>query len=176
MAASRPITPKPAAAVISLIASAALLLAAARPARAADKLQPILAHLRLGYSLKQVQTIYPPAGGRKWTSFVEPRGHLERYRVGRNDLRKPDPRIDVLSLGFRKGRLVDVQLVYDAANTRASSVDQRAGEWALIYGEPQRSDDGAYYWDDGDTVLRVFAAETPVLDGRTPSVELRTSE
>lgn len=175
MAPSRDITRKPAAGITSIVSAAVLLAALALPARA-DTLQPILAHLRLGFSLKQVQTVFPPAAGRKWMATIEPRGHIERYRVQRDDLRKPDPRIEVLSLGFKKGRLVDIQLIYDAANTQASSVDQRASEWAVIYGEPQREDSGAYVWSDGDTVLRVFSAENDVSETGTPRVELRTSE
>ncbi len=174
MAALPTTTPKRAAAITFTASVVALLLAAA-PVHAADKLEPILAHLRLGYSLKQVQTILRPASGHTWISSIEPRGHIERYRLERNDLRKPDPRIETWSLGFKKGRLVDIQLIYDAANTRAGSVDQRASEWQTIYGDPQRGDDG-YYWSDGSTVLRVFSSEKKVLDGDTPSVELRTSE
>jgi hypothetical protein len=152
---------------------AAALLAAGTRAGAEDAIQPTLLHLHLGYTLKTVQRIYPPAKDQpKWPSYIEPRGHLERVRVEASYLKKPIKNVDTVWLGFKGGKLVEIHVIYDAAFTRSHSVDAVATEWSSIYGEPRRTDDGRYWWSDGSTVLRVFSAELPTTD---QGIELRTS-
>lgn len=151
---------------------AALLLAA--PAFAGETIQPTLLHLRIGDKLKDVQRIYAPAKDQPvWPSYVDPRGRIQRVRVERSYLRKPIRSVDTLWLGFKRNRLVEIQIVYDMDFTRANSVDSVASEWLSIYGDANRSDDGGYWWSDGNTVLRVMNARIPVGDGS--AVELRTS-
>lgn len=155
-----------------------LVVALLCPARllAEDAIQPTLAHLRLGDSLRSIQRIYPPAKDQpKWPSYVEPRGRVERVRVERSYLKKPIANVDTMWLSFKSGRLVEIQLIYDAAYTRTNSVDALATQWLSIYGEPHRTDEGRYWWSDGSTVLRVFYAEVPLAEGKSQSVELRTS-
>jgi len=78
-------------------------------------------------------------------------------------------------LGMKRDRLVEIQLIYDAAYTREESVEQLAGELSLIYGEPRRSQ-GKFWWTDGETVLRAFYAEVPSPQkDDAGAVELRTS-
>ena len=157
----------------ALFAAAAAVLLLSSPVRA-DDLQRYLVHLKLGDSLKQVQRIYPPS--QDWPAYVEPRGRVTRMRADRAFLKKPDPHIETLWLGFKHGSLVEVQVIYTKEFTRDTSADALAGDWSSIYGEPRRTDDGRYYWGDGSTVLRVFYAEVPVLkDKGQQSVEFRTS-
>lgn len=155
----------------------AALLALLLPAVcfAQDAIQPRLANLRIGDSLKDIQRIYVPS--QKWWSHKAIRGgtNVDRFTVRRGDLKKPDMRVDTFVMDLHGGRLVDLQLIYDMNYTRAMSVDKLATEYSMIYGEPQRSADGAYFWNDGSYTLRVFYAEVPVLEGRDTSVELRTS-
>jgi hypothetical protein len=151
----------------------AALLAAAAVRAAAEEIQRQLIHLRLGFSLKQVQQVYKPK--QNWPSYVEPRGHVNRVRVERAYLEKPDPRIETMWLGFRRGSLCEIQLVYDAAYTRDKSPEELAADWSDIYGAPRRTDDGRYYWSDGSTVLHIFHAEVPVLLDKRQVTELRTS-
>lgn len=153
---------------------AALLAVPALRARAEDTgIQRYLHHLQLGDSLKDVQRIYPPS--QDWPSYREPRGRVDRYRVERAFLRKPDPRVETLWLGMKRNRLLEIQLIYDAEYSRKRNAEEVAKDWSLIYGEPQRTEDGRYYWTDGSTVLRVFNAEVPVLKDKGTVVELRTS-
>ncbi|MBI3551095.1 MAG: hypothetical protein HY077_01140 [Elusimicrobia bacterium] len=159
----------PAAILVSLLASARA------PAQDADEpvsMQRTFVNLSLGDTLEQIQMIYPPA--QEWPSFVEPRAHVKRYRVERTFTKYPAPHTDTMWLGLKRGRLVEVQLIYTAAYTRTKSVDALASDLALTYGEP-RSNGGKFWWSDGKTVLRVFYAEVPVLKDGGAGVELRTS-
>lgn len=154
-----------------LLLAAGLALTAATAG--AEVIQRQLIHLHLGDSLKTVQKIYKPA--QNWPSYVEPRGRIDRVRVERSYLKKPDSRFETMWLGFRRGSLVEIQLIYDAAYTQKKSAEELASDWAVIYGAPQRTDDGRYVWNDGDTVLHVFSAEVPVLQDKRQVIELRTS-
>lgn len=152
-----------------------LLCVPAPRARAYDDDAPIqrrLVDLYLGDTLDDIQRIYAPA--QEWTSFVEPKNHVTRYKVERWSLKSPDKDVDVMWLGLKHHRLVELQLIYDAKFTRAKSVDALAQEMSLVYGEPQ-SDNGRYWWTDGKTMLRVFYAEVPTLKEGEKGVELRTS-
>lgn len=153
----------------------ALLALAPASAFADDEdiaIQRKLGRLYLGDSLKDIKRLYKPS--QEWPSYLEPRGRVNRIRVERPYLKTPDSKIDTMWLGMKRGNLVEIQLIYDAAATRAKSVEALAGEWAVIYGEP-RLTEGRFWWSDGKTVLRVFYAEVPVLEGGGRGIELRTS-
>ena len=75
-------------------------------------LQRSLAELQLGDSLEDVQIVYPPA--RDWPSHIDPRGRVTRYRVERGWAKTFPLWTQALLLGFKRGRLVDIQVVYDA--------------------------------------------------------------
>lgn len=153
----------------------ALLALPLSPARGYDddlKVQRKLGKLYLGDSIKDVKRIYKPS--QDWPSYVEPRGRVNRIRVERSYLKTPDPRIETMWLGVKRGSLVEIQYIYDARATKAQPVEALAADWAVIYGEP-RLTNGRYWWDDGKTVLRIFYAEVPVLKGSGQAVELRTS-
>lgn len=147
------------------------------PVRAQDeeeiRLQRHFHYLYLGDTLEDIQRVYAPA--QEWPAYREPRNHVNRIRIERTFLKRPDRHVDVMWLGMKRNRLVELQLIYDASYTREKSVEQLAKELSLIYGEP-RSQDGKYWWADGKTVIRVFHARVPVNneDG-TRGVELRTS-
>jgi hypothetical protein len=156
---------------------AALTLLAAPPLAAQDEdeapaIQRYLAKLQLGDRLDDVRRIYPPA--QDWPSTIEPRGHVKRYRVERTWAKRFPPRVERLFLGFKDGRLREIQVVYDAQMSREQPAGKLAGEYALVYGKPQESD-GRFWWSDRGTVLRVFPQELPTAPGSETSVELRTS-
>jgi hypothetical protein len=77
-------------------------------------------------------------------------------------------------LGFKKGSLVDIQVIYDEEFTRDRTYEQLAVDVSLEYGEPRRTDN-RFWWADGRTVLRVLPAEVPLLRDGVKSVEWRTS-
>jgi hypothetical protein len=151
------------------------LLLAAVPAVCQDEtpdIQRTLADLHLGDTLEDVQLIYPPA--QEWPSEEEHRVHVTRLRVERATAKSFPPDAQVLWIGLRHGRLVDIQVVYDARYSRRRPAERLAQDLALVYGEPHRSND-KFWWTDGRTVLRVFDAELPSQPEAERSVELRTS-
>lgn len=156
----------------------ALLMLPAFPAARAEEdeqIQPIqryLVSLQLGDGLEEVRRIYPPAS--EWPSSVDPRGRITRYRVEKGWAKRFPQKVQMLYLGFRKSRLVEIQVVYDAAFSREKTHEKLAGEFALLYGEASRSGD-RFWWSDSSTVLRVFPAELPVLKDGEKSVEWRTA-
>lgn len=157
--------------------AAVVALGAFAPVRADEdeeiRLQRHFHYLYLGDTLEDIQRVYVPA--QEWPSYREPRNRVNRIRVERTFLKRPDRHVDVMWLGMKRNRLVELQLIYDAGYTREKSVEQLAKEISLIYGEP-RSQDGKYWWTDGKTVIRVLYAEVPVNnDDGTRGVELRTS-
>ncbi len=152
-------------------------LALAFSARAQDEapspVQRHLAHLKLGDHLDEIERIYSPS--HEWPSQRELKQGVNRIRIERSGLKYPEPHVDVMWLGMKRDRLVEIQLIYDAAYTREESVEQLAGELSLIYGEPRRSQ-GKFWWTDGETVLRAFYAEVPSPQkDDAGAVELRTS-
>ena len=163
-----------------LLGLAALWLWAV-PAFAQDEspaIQRYLGNLRLGDTLEDVQRVYPPA--QEWPALAAPRGGVTRIKVERENAKKFPPDVDILWLGFRKGHLVEIQLIYDARFSRKRSSEVLAERMSLVYGDPNRSSD-KFWWSDGSTVLRVFGAELPTRKDEAPqkdeaqSLELRTS-
>ena len=155
-----------------LLACLALVAALSVPAPAQEETPPVqrhLAELYLGDSLDDVRLVYPPA--QEWPSSRE-RGGIRRLRVEREYAKSLPPEIETLWLGFKRDRLVEVQVVYTIAYSRKKSAEQLAGDFSLVYGEPRRSND-KFWWADGSTVLRVFNAHIPA--GAEGSVEMRTS-
>lgn len=152
----------------------ALLWLAPAAARGGERapIQRDLAELSLGDALEDIQRLYPPA--QEWPVTVEKRAGVKRYRVDRAATKNPAPHVDTMWLGLKHGRLVEIQLIYTAAGTRAKSVDALASDLALTYGEPTGGG-GKYWWRDGKTVLRVFHAELPTVKDGGAQVELRTS-
>jgi len=156
---------------------AVLLLSSFPAARAQEDetTQPIqryLANLQLGDGLEEVRRIYPPA--QEWPSYVAPQGRITRYRVERGWAKRFPHKVQIMYLGFRKGRLVEIEVIYDAKFSREKTYEQLAGEQALLYGEASRSGD-RFWWSDSDTVMRVFPAELPVLKEGAKAVEWRTA-
>lgn len=135
-------------------------------------IQRSLADLHLGDSIEDVQLIYPPA--QEWPAQEERRVRVTRLRVERGAAKSFPADAQVLWLGLRRGRLVDIQLIYDARFSRRRPAERLAQDLALIYGEPRRSNE-KFWWTDGRTVLRVFDAELPARPGAQRSVQLRTS-
>jgi hypothetical protein len=138
----------------------------------APVIQRYLGDLYLGDSLEDVQRIYPPA--QEWPSQKEPRSGVTRVRVERGYAKNFPADVDTLWLGFKKGSLVEIQLIYNARFSRKKPAERLADDMALIYGEPRRAND-RFWWTDGVTVLRVFAAELPASADHGEAVALRTS-
>lgn len=131
-----------------------------------------LADLVLGDSLERVEKLYRPR--RPWPSREEPSASVTRLRLERGAAKDMPKSVETMWLGLRRGRLVEIQLIYDARSTRISSVEKVVRDLSLVYGEPRHTND-KFWWADGRTVLRVFHAEVPVVrDGRR-AVNLRTS-
>lgn len=159
----------------------ALLLLAllAAPAAAGDDgyedpppIQRYLAELQLGDSLEDVQRIYPPA--QDWPSHVDPRGRVTRYRVERAYAKSFPVTAQALLLGFKRGRLVDIQVVYNAKRSGEKTSEELARDLSLTYGEGDRTGD-KFWWTDSRTVMRVFPVEVPTFKDGVRGVEWRTS-
>lgn len=152
----------------ALLLAVLILPAALRIARAGEgddtpALRRSLADVSLGDGLERVRRVYPPA--QEWPAVVYSRTGVTRYRVERGGAKAFPAHAETLYLGFKRGRLVEIAIVYDRKQSRAQNVEKLAGEYALIYGEAKRSADRVW-WSDGKTVLRVFPAEIPsVKDG-----------
>ena len=158
--------------LLSLLLLPAFPSARAQEDEVTQPVQRYLVNLKLGDGIEEVRRIYPPA--QEWPSAVEPRGRITRYRVEKGWAKRFPQKVSILHLGFRKGRLVEIQVVYDAKFSSEKTYEQLAGDLTLLYGEPRRSGD-RFWWADSSTVLRVFPAELPVLKENAKSVEWRTS-
>jgi hypothetical protein len=130
--------------------------------------QRYLASLRLGDTLKEIKTVYPPK--RKWSSYKEPGGRLTRINVERSTSKWFPPKVSQLSIGLRFGRLAHVQVVYTVESTRAKPLSELVADLSLMYGEPRRWGE-TYFWFDSATVIA--ASYQPLKT--TKGVELRTS-
>ena len=155
---------------------ALLILPVCRAARAdeneeATPIQRYMVSLQLGDNIEEVRRTYPPA--QEWPS-VETRGGVTRYRVERSMAKAFPSHVATFFLGFKKGKLVEIQVVYDEKKSRAQTAEKLAGEYALVYGEPRRSGD-RFWWSDGSTILRVFPAELPIVQDGAHAVAWRTA-
>ncbi len=156
---------------------AVLVLPAPQAARGGgeDNIPPLrrsLADVSLGDGLERVRRIYPPA--QEWPAISYPKTGVTRYRVERGGAKIFPARVHTLYLGFKRGRLVEIEVVYDKRQSRAQSVEKLAGEYALIYGEAKRSAE-RFWWSDGKTVLRVFPAEISIVEGGARAVTWLTA-
>lgn len=131
-----------------------------------------LAGLYLGDTLEEVQRLYPPA--QEWPAQEVARLGVTRRRVERACAKRFPEHVETMWLGFRKGALVDIQLIYNEKFSGRKSAEVLAGEQALNYGEPRRGD-GKFFWSDGRTVLRIFAAELESPRRGATAVTLRAS-
>jgi hypothetical protein len=135
-------------------------------------IQRYLVHVQLGDGLERVRRVYPPA--QEWPATVEPRTGVTRYKVERGNAKEFPSKVQTLFLGFKKGSLVEIEIVYDEKESRRLTVGKVAGDYALVYGESRRSGD-LFFWSDGKTVLRVFPAEVPIAQDGEHAVAWRTA-
>jgi hypothetical protein len=156
-----------------------MLLPAFSAARAEDDeaeeapaIQRYLEHIQLGDSISQVKRVYPPATD--WPGTDQVNSGVTRYKLERGTTKVFPARVETLYLGFKRDRLVEIEIVYDEKRSRAQTVEKLAGEYALVYGEARRSDE-RFWWSDGRTVLRVFPAEIPIKKDGAHAVEWRTA-
>lgn len=135
-------------------------------------IQRYLAELQLGDSLDDVQRIYAPA--QDWPSHIDPRGRVTRYRVERAYAKSFPLWTQALLLGFKRGKLVDIQVVYNAKRSGEKTTEELARDLSLTYGEGGRTGD-KFWWTDSRTVIRVFPVEAPTFKDGVRGVEWRTS-
>lgn len=135
-------------------------------------IQRYLAELQLGDSLEDVQRIYPPA--QDWPSHIDPRGRVTRYRVERAYAKSFPLWTQALLLGFKRGRLVDIQVIYNAKRSSEKTAEELARDLSLTYGEGERTGD-KFWWTDSSTVIRVFPVEVATFNDGVRGVEWRTS-
>lgn len=134
-------------------------------------IQRYLVSLQLGDNIEEVRRVYPPAS--EWPT-ADNKGGVTRYRVEKGMAKAFPSRVETLFVGFKKGRLVEIQIVYDEKKSRSQTVNKLAGEYALVYGEPRRSGN-RFWWSDGKTVLRVFHADIPLAKDGDNAVAWRTA-
>jgi len=135
-------------------------------------IQKYLADLHLGDSLENIEKIYPPVA--PWPARMEQKGKVKRMRIERAKARRFQAHADLMWLSLKKDRLVEIQLVYDAAYTKEKSAEELASDLSLLYGEARRSGD-RFWWTDGARVLRAMYVEVPVAPEDGEGTELRTS-
>jgi len=135
-------------------------------------IQRYLAELQLGDSLEDVQRIYPPA--QDWPSHIDPRGRVTRYRVERAYAKSFPLWARALMLGFKRGKLVDIQVIYNAKRSGEKTAEELARDLTLTYGEGGRSGD-KFWWTDSRTVMRVFPVEVPTFRDGVRGVEWHTA-
>jgi hypothetical protein len=159
---------------------AVLILPAVLPAARADDdgyddtpaLQRYLVDVQLGDNIERVRRVYPPA--QEWPATVDKRTGVTRYLVERGNAKAYPAHVESLYLGFKRGKLVEIEVVYDEKQSRVQTVEKVAGAYALVYGEARRTDD-RFYWSDGKTVLRVFPAEIPIAKDGEHAFSWRTA-
>ena len=132
-----------------------------------------LVGLSLGDSLGRVRRLYPPVEA--WPGTVDRRTGVTRYRVEPGKAKTFPAHAEMLYLGFKRKKLVEIELVYDEERSRVQTVEKKVREYALIYGGEKRTADDRFWWSDGKTVLRVFNAELPVAGDGAHAVALRTA-
>ena len=157
--------------LLALLAVPALALAGEDGYEDPPPIQRYLAELQLGDSLEDVQRIYPPA--QDWPSHIDPRGRVTRYRIERGYAKSFPQWTQALMLGFKKGRLVDIQVIYTAKRSGEKTAEELARDLSLTYGEGERSGD-KFWWTDGRTVMRVYPVEVPTFKDGERGVEWRT--
>jgi hypothetical protein len=156
---------------------ALLILPASAAARAEENedapvIQRYLVDVQLGDGIETVRRVYPPA--QEWPATEQAHAGVTRYKLERATTKAFPPRVETLFLGFKKGRLVEIEVVYNEKRSGSQPVEKLAGEYALSYGEPKRSGD-RFWWSDGKTVLRVFPAEVPIVKDGDHAVSWRTA-
>jgi hypothetical protein len=151
------------------VSSLVLAVLLALPAAAA-RIQRQLVDLQLGDTRDVIEKVYPPR--KDWKSYKDKAG-FEHIVVGKDDAKGFPEKAAEMRLILKRGRLVLLQLVYDAEASRKKPLGELVDELALAYGEPHRAGE-AYWWGDSGVVVRAKNAELPVKGG-DDRVELRTS-
>jgi hypothetical protein len=144
----------------ALLAALLLLATCARAQEDTEKvvIQPHLAGLHLGDSLRKVRKRYPPT--RDWPSKRDERRGVTRYRLEPSFAKSFPPHVQTLYFGVHWGKVVEIEAVYDEEYTRREAYEKLTIGYETMYGAPRRSGD-RFWWSDGRTVLRVFPAELP---------------
>jgi hypothetical protein len=145
----------------ALLLSALILLplrARAQEETEKIRIQPHLAGLYLGDSLRSVKKRYPPT--QDWPSTRDERRGVTRYRVDRASAKTFPPHVQTLYFGIHWGDVVEIEAIYDEEYTRRETYEKLTIGYESLYGAPRRSGD-RFWWSDGRTVLRVFPAELP---------------
>jgi len=157
---------------LSTPALAGLLALLCAAALAASAIGRHLLSLKLGDTLEVIQKVYPPKGD--WPRFRDALG-IVHYTMDKGTAKKLPDEVLKMRVGLRRGRLVHLQLIYGAEASRKKPLSELVLDLSLAYGEPRRSGE-AYWWSDGDAVVRASNAELPARSaGDDKNVEMLTS-
>ena len=162
---------------LSILLAALFLAVLPASARRDASIQRYLASLELGDTLEIIKRVYPPI--HEWSVEKLPEEEFSRVVIERGQAKGLPGQMDRLTLDLRRGRLVYMQLVYDADSSRKKPLGEAVVDLSLMYGEPHRS--GVAYWGgDSKTVIRASNEELVLGEReerklRPKSVELRTS-
>ncbi|MDE2292736.1 MAG: hypothetical protein KGL53_11700 [Elusimicrobia bacterium] len=142
------------------------------PARAADAppIRRFLESVKLGDTLAVVRQVYPPT--RKWSRTMEPSGGVERIIIQTGQARYLPDAVESMSLDFKRGRLVRLEVVYSREETKKKPLESLVDDLALDYGEPRRADE-TYFWWDERTVLAASRVPQPDPSGKGTELRVR---
>ncbi|MBI5595120.1 MAG: hypothetical protein HY928_03420 [Elusimicrobia bacterium] len=126
-------------------------------------IQRHLENLKLGDRVEDVKTIYPPK--QEWSKSREPSGGLERIIIQSAQAKYIPEAVESMVLGFKRGRLVRMEVVYGRAFSKKKPLETLVGDLSLEYGEPRRQGE-TYFWWDSATVLTAASAAQPDPSGK----------
>lgn len=153
--------------------AAVLAFLLALPVRAeTPPIQRALESLKLGDKLESVRIVYPPVPNRGWSESMEPFGGVRRLLIQRGQAKYLPDAVETLTLGFRRGRLVTLEVLYGREFSKKKPLSRLVSDLALDYGEPRRQGE-TYFWFDDATVLVASQAVQP--DPSGDGGDLRTT-
>ncbi|TBR20707.1 hypothetical protein EPO15_12335 [bacterium] len=145
---------------VLLAAPAALRAAADAPA-----VQRYLESLKLGDKIEHVRIVYPPVPDKDWSKSREPFGGVERIRIQRGQAKYLPEAVEAMTLGFRRGRLVTLEVLYGREFSKKKPLERLVSDLSLEYGEPRRQGESYFWWDDA-TVLTASQTLQPHPSGK----------
>ena len=143
------------------------------PSRAeSPTVQRALENLKLGDKIEHVRIVYPPVPNKEWSKSREPFGGVERIHIQRGQAKHLPDAVEYLMLGFRRGRLVTLEVRYGREFSKKKPLERLVSDLSLEYGEPRRQGESYFWWDDS-TVL--VASQVLQPDHSGEGSELRSS-
>lgn len=151
---------------------AVLALAAQAAPPEIPPVQRSIESLKLGDKLEHVKLVYPPVPNREWSKSREPFGGVERIHIQRGQAKHLPDAVDFLLLGFKRGRLVTLEVRYGREYSKKRPLHLLVADLSLEYGEPRRQGESYFWWDDSTVLVATQVLQPhPSGDGE----ELRSS-